>query len=90
MALLIHELATNAAKYGALSSTSGALAISWLVTDKTLRLEWRECGGPPTAPPDERGFGLQLLSRALEQFDGSVEMAFEPTGLVCHMRAVLS
>jgi two-component sensor histidine kinase len=90
MALLIHELATNAAKYGAFSSASGTLAISWMVMDKTLRLEWRECGGPPIAPPADHGFGLQLLPRALAQFGGAVEVAFEMTGLVCSMSCLVS
>jgi two-component sensor histidine kinase len=90
MALLIHELATNAAKYGALSSTAGSLSISWMVKDKTLRLAWRESGGPPIAPPADHGFGLQLLSRALEQFGGAAELNFDTTGLVCTMSCLVS
>jgi two-component sensor histidine kinase len=90
MALLIHELATNAAKYGAFSEAGGTLTVSWLVTDKTLRLAWRETGGPPIAPPADRGFGLQLLPRALEQFGGTANMTFETTGLVCMMSCLVS
>lgn len=89
MALLFHELATNAAKYGALSSSAGRLSICWSVADRKLRLEWRETGGPIIAPPAHRGFGMRLLSRALDQFGGSVEMVFESTGLVCKMSATL-
>jgi two-component sensor histidine kinase len=89
MALLIHELATNAAKYGALSIAAGKLAICWSVSDGTLSLEWREIGGPPVAAPAHRGFGLQLFSRALDQFNGSVEMSFEEPGLVCELKAAL-
>jgi len=87
MALLIHELATNAAKYGALSIASGKLAICWLVSDGTLSLEWREIGGPPVAAPAHRG--LRLFSRALDQFNGSVEMSFEEPGLACELKAAL-
>lgn len=89
MALLIHELATNAAKYGALSVPTGTLAIAWTLTDSLLKVEWRELGGPPTSEPAGHGFGLQLLSRALEQFGGTVEPRFESCGFVCCMSAVL-
>jgi two-component sensor histidine kinase len=89
MALMIHELATNAAKYGALSQPAGKVSLQWSLADRTLNLEWRESGGPPVASPAHRGFGLQLLSRALEQFSGTVEMNFEATGLDCRMIAVL-
>ena len=51
MALLVHELATNAAKYGALSSAAGKLAIDWTLSDTRLNLHWRESGGPPVSPP---------------------------------------
>jgi two-component sensor histidine kinase len=89
MALLIHEVATNAAKYGALSIAAGKLAICWSVSDGTLSLEWREIGGPPVAAPAHRGFGLRLFSRALDQFNGSVEMSFEEPGLACELKAAL-
>jgi two-component sensor histidine kinase len=90
IALLIHELATNAAKYGALSSMVGKLSIFWSVADGALSLEWRETGGPLIGTPTHRGFGLRLLSRALDQFNGSIEMSFEQPGLVCKLKAVLS
>jgi two-component sensor histidine kinase len=89
MALMVHELATNAAKYGALSQPAGKVSLHWSLTDRTLKLEWRESGGPPVASPTHRGFGLQLLSRALEQFSGTVEMNFEASGLACQMKAIL-
>jgi two-component sensor histidine kinase len=89
MALIVHELATNAAKYGALSSAVGKLSIWWSLTDRTLTLEWQESGGPLVAPPTHYGFGLQLLSRALEQFGGTAETIFEKNGLICRMKAVL-
>jgi two-component sensor histidine kinase len=89
MALMVHELATNAAKYGALSTVGGELAIRWLLEDKTLNLEWRESGGPLIVSPTHRGFGLRLLSRALAQFAGAVETTFEKTGLICKMKATI-
>ena len=90
MALLVHELATNAVKYGALSSATGQVAISWSLSNKRLYLEWRESGGPAVSAPTESGFGTQLLSRALVQFDGAVETSFEATGLLCKMSVMLS
>jgi two-component sensor histidine kinase len=89
MALIVHELATNAAKYGALSTVGGKLTIRWLLEDRTLNLEWRESGGPLIASPSHCGFGLRLLSRALGQFAGAVETTFERTGLICKMKATL-
>jgi two-component sensor histidine kinase len=85
MALLIHQLATNAAKYGALSSTTGEVAISWSLSDRRLNLEWRESGGPVVNAPAKNGFGMRLLSQALVQFGGVVEVKFETTGLLCKM-----
>ncbi len=85
MALLVHELATNAAKYGALSSTTGLVAISWSLSDRRMNLEWRESGGPVVNTPTQNGFGMRLLSRA----GGGVEMSFEATGLLCKMSVTL-
>jgi two-component sensor histidine kinase len=85
LALLTHELATNAAKHGALSCETGQLSISWSLSDERLSLEWREFDGPPVATPLHRGFGMLLLSRALDQFGGTVETTFEPTGLICKL-----
>jgi two-component sensor histidine kinase len=89
MALLVHELATNAAKYGALSSSVGNLSIQWSLADARLELEWRESGGPTVAAAVHRGFGTRLLSRALEQFGGAVEATFATTGLICNLSLVL-
>ena len=90
MALLIHELATNAAKYGALSHSAGKISVRWSHSDPWLNLEWRESGGPPVTVPNHRGFGTRLFLRALEQFGGKVEAAFAPTGLVCKLSVPLS
>ena len=88
-ALLVHELATNAAKYGALSSSVGNLSIQWSLTDARLDLEWHERGGPAVTAPVHRGFGTRLFSRALEQFGGAVEATFAATGLICKLSFAL-
>jgi two-component sensor histidine kinase len=90
MALLVHELATNAAKYGALSVESGVVSIHWSVSNGVLELFWRETGGPPVAQPSHRGFGVRLISGALEHFSGMTEMTFEAGGLICRATAELS
>jgi len=89
MALLIHELATNAAKYGALSNSLGKLLIAWSLSGEELNLEWRESGGPIVTAPTHKGFGVRLVSRAMDQFGGTVETNFEPTGLVCKLKVSL-
>ena len=88
MALLVHELATNAAKYGALSSSVGNLSIQWSLADERLDLEWRERDGPAVIAPVHRGFGTRLFSRALEQFGGAVKTTFATTGLICKLSFV--
>jgi two-component sensor histidine kinase len=89
MALLVHELATNAAKYGALSSATGRVTIGWSLSDGHLNLEWRESGGPVVNTPTKTGFGMRLLSQALTQFEGVVETDYEATGLLCKMNVTL-
>jgi two-component sensor histidine kinase len=89
MSLLVHELATNAAKYGALSNSVGKLSLEWSLSDARLNLEWRESGGPSVDPPNHRGFGTRLFLRALDQFGGNVEATFASTGLVCKMSVLI-
>lgn len=89
MALLIHELSTNAAKYGALSIAAGKVSVRWSVSDACLNIEWRESDGPIVATPIHRGFGMRMLTRALEDFGGTVETLFEPRGLVCKLSSKL-
>jgi two-component sensor histidine kinase len=89
MALVVHELATNSAKYGALTVPSGKLAICWSEVDGKMTVDWRESDGPAVTPPAHRGFGTRLLSRALQQFGGTIESKFEPTGLICEMKLML-
>ena len=89
MTLLVHELATNAVKHGALSSPAGKLSICWSRLIRNVSIEWRESGGPTVGSPSHRGFGSRLLSSALDQFNGSVETTFEKDGLICRMKAEL-
>jgi two-component sensor histidine kinase len=89
MALLVHELATNAAKYGALSNSLGKLSIAWSLSGEELNLEWRECDGPTVTAPTHRGFGGRLVSRAMDQFGGTVAASFNPTGLIVKLKVCL-
>jgi two-component sensor histidine kinase len=79
----IHELATNAAKYGALSNDCGVISVSWTVSPSdTLVLEWREQGGPPVAAPSRKGFGSRLIERNLpHDLDGIVSVDYLRDGL---------
>lgn len=85
LGLAIHELATNAAKYGALSTHSGALRIHWsMVSSELARIEWRESGGPPVPTVRPRGFGTELIEKIVaHELGRPVELRFEPEGVVC-------
>lgn len=89
LALIFHELTTNAAKYGALSAPGARVALSWTrretVSGERLDFEWRESGGPPPAAVRREGFGTALLRKGLRQFDGAVAMEFAPPGLHCRL-----
>jgi two-component sensor histidine kinase len=86
---VLHELGTNATKYGALSRPEGRLQVSWQIearSDRRLRLHWAERQGPPVVAPTEKGFGLQLIERAASyELEGSAEMNFVRDGLVCEV-----
>ena len=86
LALMFHELATNAGKYGAFSSLQGLLQVSWSVTEDRLNITWDETEGPPVDKIGAAGFGTKLLKSALRPFDGKTEMAFLKTGLHCTMQ----
>ncbi len=89
-ALAIHELATNAVKYGALSAEIGSVAITWSVDDDEFELIWSEQGGPAPSLPDHSGFGSVLIEKVLaHDIQGQVTREFAPTGLVCKVRAPL-
>jgi two-component sensor histidine kinase/CheY-like chemotaxis protein len=84
VALAVHELATNAAKYGALSTEAGTLELSWSVGPEAVVLDWRETGGPTTAEPQALGFGLTIVRSSIEaQFRGGVAYNWNPDGLHC-------
>src|SRR5882757_3146404 len=86
LALMFHELATNAGKYGAFSSAHGLLQVSWSVSDDRLIITWDETEGPPVGAIGEAGFGTKLLKSALRPFDGKTEIAFLKTGVHCTMQ----
>ena len=86
LALIFHELATNAGKYGAFSSSRGLLQVAWSVTDDRLNIAWDETEGPPVGAIGNAGFGTKLLNSALKPFDGKTEIAFLKTGIHCTMQ----
>ena len=90
LSMAVHELCTNATKYGALSAESGQVEIAWSVEQGQFRWVWHERGGPAVAAPKQTGFGSRLIERLLaDQLSGQVRMNYEPTGLVCTIDAPL-
>ncbi|HEY2709788.1 MAG TPA: MASE1 domain-containing protein [Caulobacteraceae bacterium] len=91
ISMALHELGTNATKYGALSVTSGAVSVTWVAgADDALSLTWTERGGPPVSPPTKRGFGSRLIERGLViELGGEAKLRFEPGGLICEITATL-
>lgn len=85
LSMALHELCTNAVKYGALSAPHGAVRITWSEAEGgALHLTWRETGGPSVIPPTRRGFGSRLLERGLaDELGGSVRLDYHPAGLIC-------
>jgi two-component sensor histidine kinase len=92
VAMALHELATNAAKYGALSNDRGQIYVDWSAGEDSgqLRLTWREIGGPPVAAPARKGFGSRLIESGTDQIDGSATLEFRPDGVVCTLQCPLS
>jgi two-component sensor histidine kinase len=86
LALLFHELATNAAKYGSLSIDQGAVEIEWDADEKDIRLQWRETGGPTTKPPERQGNGVRLVNATIQQLGGKIEYDWRPEGLIARLR----
>lgn len=84
LGMIFHELATNAAKYGALSVLDGRILVDWRVADqrsRVLEINWREIGGPPSTPPDRKGFGTRLIERNVRHdLAGQLSMRYEPDG----------
>jgi PAS domain S-box-containing protein len=94
LSMALHELATNAVKYGALSVPEGRVAIAWDLAQgsgaQRLDLSWAEHDGPPVTPPTRRGFGSRLIERGLAaELSGEASIRFEPEGVVCRIRALL-
>src|SRR5665213_202098 len=94
LAMVLHELATNAAKFGALSAPEGRLALGWKIERvngaRRLRIDWRESGGPEVQPPVYRGFGSRLLERSVgQELRGSAQLDFDPAGLRCRLEIPL-
>lgn len=88
LAMAVHELATNAVKYGSFSAPGGRVTIRWGVEDGRLRLEWREDGGPAVTMPERRGFGSRMIERGLAaELGGTVRIDFRPDGVVCTVDA---
>ena len=86
LGMVFHELATNAAKHGALSAPGGRVCVAWTVERRFLRLEWREEGGPAIGPPSAEGFGTRLLDRTVSgELAGRYERLFRSGGLLCHV-----
>jgi two-component sensor histidine kinase len=84
LSLALHELATNAAKYGALANADGRVRVEWEHggPDGVFRFRWSEEGGPPVSPPGHAGFGSQILSRVLTaDFEGRTTLDYDPAGL---------
>ena len=91
LSMALHELCTNALKYGALSQPAGEISIRWSLAGESIGMEWRETGGPPVEPPARKGFGSRLLGQGLAaELGASAELDYAPAGLVCRIRAKIA
>jgi two-component sensor histidine kinase len=89
--MVIHELCTNAVKYGALSVPNGHVSISWAAAEDRFKLHWKESDGPPVQEPSRKSFGSRLIEQALPgQLHGDARLRFEPDGLSCEVNIPLS
>jgi two-component sensor histidine kinase len=93
VAMAVHELATNAAKYGALSNGSGRISVHWTIAERDeeqLEIVWTETGGPKVAAPSSEGFGSRLIERGLaDQLGGEAVIYYRETGVICRIFAPL-
>ncbi len=87
LSMVVHELGTNAVKYGALSNEAGSVRAEWSLSDARDRLclHWSETGGPPAKPPGKKGFGTQMIERTLRGEQGAAHFDFAPQGLTCRL-----
>jgi PAS domain S-box-containing protein len=91
IAISLHELATNAAKYGSLSATDGHVEIVWSLTAERLSLRWIESGGPTVTPPSQRGFGTRIMENIIAgQLKGEVRFDWRDRGLTCEIALPLA
>jgi len=95
LSMALHELCTNAAKYGALSNDTGQVRVDWSLSgtngNARLRLRWQEAGGPPVEPPRRKGFGSRLITRGVaHELSADVRLEFQATGVVCEIDAPLA
>ena len=89
IALVFHELATNAAKYGALTEDSGRVAVDWQTDGGMIAVAWRETGGPVVSAPTRKGFGSTLVERTIAGHGGTVAYDWSSSGLVARIRLPL-
>jgi PAS domain S-box-containing protein len=93
LAMVLHELATNAVKYGALSAEEGWASLDWTVAPSpdglVLNMTWAEHGGPPVKPPRRKGFGARLIPRSLAAEQGSAELIYASEGVICRMALIV-
>jgi PAS domain S-box-containing protein len=90
LSMALHELATNATKYGALSCPEGRVSVQWGIQRGMLQLDWEESGGPPVAPPTKKGFGSRLLEDLLiRDLAGHTKIVYDVSGLRCSITAAL-
>jgi two-component sensor histidine kinase len=88
--LVVHELVTNAAKYGALSSPDGRANVTWLLAENRLMLRWAEEGGPPITTPDHEGFGSVLIRECVRALGGVLQPEFRAEGFFCSLSFVFN
>ena len=90
VSMMLHELATNAVKYGALSNSSGRISVGWKLLDHgRVELRWKERGGPRVVQPDRRGFGSRLIEQSLSNESGKTHMSYDPRGVECVVEVAL-
>jgi two-component sensor histidine kinase len=89
LAMALHELCTNATKYGAFSTDSGSVNLRWTIANDDVRVVWMERGGPPVSKPSRRGFGSVLIERTLADVGGKGVIDYDRAGVVCRMKIPL-
>jgi two-component sensor histidine kinase len=87
LAAVVQELSTNAAKYGALSTSTGSISIAWRAVSSSVEFDWTESGGPEVRKPTRRGFGSQLINELFSaEVDSNIALDYAPGGVRCHIR----